>query len=69
MIIKRNGHGQSFCRRCDQKGIWFHGWDCMMYSVEGVEGAYCYECAVELEDELKRGGLNNEEICNHSDKG
>lgn len=50
---KCEGNGQGSCKRCEEKGIWNRIWMCFLYKIEGKEGCYCYECAKEIESEIK----------------
>lgn len=46
---KCSGEGQGSCKRCEANGIWNRMWMCLLYTVDGYEGTYCYECAKVLE--------------------
>lgn len=54
-----SGNGQGSCKICEEKGVWNRHWMSFLYTVEGYEGIYCYECAKELErKENDRKGNN-----------
>lgn len=50
MIRKAEGNGLSSCLMCNRSGIWNRHWTSMLYTVDGCEGFYCYDCAKKLED-------------------
>lgn len=51
---KCEGEGLGSCKRCEEKGKWNRQWMCFLYTIEGLDGCYCYECAKELEEQIKR---------------
>lgn len=52
MIIKpAEGHGQSECKRCKEKGKWSLTWTSFLYKIRGEEGLYCYDCIKEIDEE------------------
>ena len=57
---KCSGEGQGSCKKCEEKGIWNRMWMCFLYTVEGQEGTYCYECAKELENKISECEGNDE---------
>ena len=55
---KCSGEGQGSCKRCEANGIWNRMWMCLLYTVDGYKGTYCYECAKVLEAKISE--VNNE---------
>ena len=54
-----SGNGQGSYKMCKDKGVWNRYWMSFLYTVDGHEGIYCYECAKELADkENDRKGNN-----------
>lgn len=47
-ISKCTGEGQSSCKRCTDNGKWNRTWCSLLYKIEGLEGAYCYDCMKEI---------------------
>lgn len=50
MITKRNGHGQTECVGCKNKGKFALNWDCFLYTFNGEP--YCLKCLLEMLDNL-----------------
>lgn len=48
IIAKATGNGQSECRRCKEQGKWSLTWTCMLYTIEGKDGFYCWDCAKKI---------------------
>ena len=47
-ITQAQGNGQGQCALCKKRGKWNVQWMCFLYKVEGKEGVYCMDCAIEL---------------------
>lgn len=43
------GNGQGQCALCKKRNKWNVQWMCFLYKVEGKEGVYCKNCAIEIE--------------------
>lgn len=52
MITKRNGHGQTECRGCKDKGKFALTWDSWLYNFNNEP--YCFECLMEKLEELQQ---------------
>ena len=50
LITKRNGHGQTNCVGCENKGKFALNWDSFLYTFNGKP--YCLECLLEMLDKL-----------------
>ena len=48
VITKRNGHGQTECVGCKNKGKFTLTWDSFLYTFNGEP--YCLECLLEMLD-------------------
>ncbi len=49
-IKKCAGEGLGSCNLCTSRGIWNRTWMGFLYEIEGINGCYCYKCAVEIVD-------------------
>lgn len=52
MITKRNGHGQTECRGCKNKGKYALNWDCFLYNFDNEP--YCFDCLMEKLEQLQQ---------------
>lgn len=52
MITKRNGHGQTECRGCKNKGKYALNWDCFLYNFDNEP--YCFDCLMEKLEQFKQ---------------
>lgn len=52
MITKRNGHGQTECKRCKDNGKWSLTWDSFLYNFN--DKPYCFECLMEMLEESQQ---------------
>ena len=54
-MIRAIGYGQSECYRCKILGKYSLTWTSFLYCIknDNYEHLYCYECAKELEAEIK----------------
>lgn len=55
MIVKCQGEGQGCCKWCKEMGKYSLTWMSFLYRVEGIEGCYCFEHALEIEKRLNEG--------------
>lgn len=52
MITKRNGHGQTECRGCKNKGKYALNWDCFLYNFDNEP--YCFDCLMGKLEQFKQ---------------
>lgn len=52
MITKRNGHGQTECRGCKDKGKFALNWDSFLYNFDNEP--YCLDCLMEKLEQFKQ---------------
>ena len=52
MITKRNGHRQTECRGCKNKGKFALNWDCFLYNFDNEP--YCFDCLMEKLEQLQQ---------------
>lgn len=60
LITKRNGHGQTNCVGCKNKGKFALNWDSFLYIFNGKP--YCLECLLEILDKLNEEDKKRKEV-------
>lgn len=62
MITKRNGHGQTECVGCKNKGKFALNWDSFLYNFNNEP--YCFNCLLEMLDNLNKENKELRKILN-----